>query len=449
MSEQAPPRWSIAALAGAPALSLLVYALIPLPAARRLALDYESWLVNTYNIEDRVDLAWVLPGGWLLLLGAAPLFTLAISAMAYRLLARSTTFVDPLAGRPPAIRVAIGAAVLLPWLAHLAPLALALSVGLSVEVFWWIQWHGNTEPAMELTLTRAPLVLAACAALFALLTAAWALPGAHANRSRWWLPLRWTARITWLLLVAVLALASAHGTRSWGTPGRAVFAERCDQCHVRAEALYYVKTPAEWQRTVERMKDYEYPPLYEDETDAIEQITDEDEAAVVPFLCGMRSFSDAWTFRTRCQRCHGLDDRHWEDRPPENWARVPERVARWSPYYYRPDVRDQIAAHLAATRGDEAVTFDLDAETYASLSELDLTCGSCHSVTREFERFRRADDANRQAVIRRMLARSGEVPTDAQVTALTDRWSLLIADTSMMVRLFPHDQPMRDGWMSW
>jgi len=449
MSEQTPPRWSPAAVAGVPLAVLLLYLLVPFRAARFLSLDFESWLVNQYNVDARVDVAWVAPAGWLLALGAAPLFVLALSAFGWRRLARRTSFRDPLHGLPGRVRTAAVVAVLLPFALHLAPLSLALAVGLAVEVFWWIQWHGNTQPTMELVLTRAPPVIAGCAAVFGTLTAVWALPPATRAPSRLGSLARAGARALWLLTVAALLLSSFHGLRFFGAPGRDAFIDRCHQCHVRAEALYYVKTPAEWKRTVERMKDYEYPPLYADETDAIEQVTDEDEALVVPFLCGMRSFSDAWTFRTRCQRCHGWGTRHWESRPVDNWERIPERIARWSPYYYRADVRDQVTNHLVATRGNDSITFDLEPPLYESFVDLEETCGACHSVTREFERYRRADDATRQELVQRMGARMDPPLDDAAVEELAERWTMFISDTALMVRLFPHDQPVREEGLPW
>jgi len=318
-------------------------------------------------------------------------------------------------------------------------------------VLWWIEWYGNVMPTTEWLLYNGPLVATGTTAAFGLAVCVGSLlgprrPGYAGVVARGFLLL--------LLLAsaAPLVVSAVHASRVWRTPGIPEFRETCHRCHVRSQALYFVKTPAEWERTLERMADYEYPPLYEDEVDAIEQITDEEEAVVLEFMVAMRSFPDAWTYRTRCQRCHGAPygvSPSWTPRRPEDWERIVGRHERWSPYYHRKDVRDQVVGHLVEHHADDTTTLGLDAGIYERAHELDRTCSACHALSRGDVRYRAAAPEVRREVVERMVFKMNEPLTEAEVQELSEQWAEVIADPEVFDLLFPHDRPVREGGLPW
>ncbi len=352
--------------------ALLVYMVLYHLLLRVVALDFEALAVNLYY-QDFAPPPWMVPGRVAILVGAAPLLITCLARLGYRISGHAGAATDPVSAMSRQGRVLLGVGLGLPALAFIPPFAAGMLVWLLAEAAWWVQWYHNQYTALYwLMLYGLPYLTGAVLVVVAV-AIGWAVrsPGPR-RRPR-------AALTTTILVLAGIAttplgtLGALHGSRVLPTRGSGLFASRCGECHVRTRALFFVKTPAEWERTVTRMREFEGADLDEDQAQR-----------VLGFVTGMRSFSDAWTYKTRCERCHLPGSRHaGEDRrDPAEWPAIVEGFASTSPYYYRQDVRDQIVRHLERTASEPGATLGLDAETYARFRAVGETCGLCHSLSR-------------------------------------------------------------------
>ncbi|MDP7112864.1 MAG: hypothetical protein QGH45_12920 [Myxococcota bacterium] len=424
-----------------------LWVLLPLRFARVLALDYEALFCNlAEGYPARIDTAGLAAGARWIELGSAPLFVLLFASLAYRL-TRRWGLANPL-GRPGWVPAAALCAVsMVCWHLFAMPAAHALAVWAQVEAFAWIQWADNVPAVMDWLRLEGPRyaligidVTGALGLLLAL-----ALRGGETGAA----PVRWRmwARRALTVTVVVAGLVAAapagsvfvvHGGRIGTATGMGVFADTCGQCHVRSRPLFFVKTPAEWRTTLARMRSLEGAPLDEEEAEQ-----------VLAFLCGMRSFSDRWIFRTRCQRCHRGGTGSWGDRPVEDWARVVDRMARWSPHYYRPQIREQLVSHLERTRSAPDATLGLDGDTYRSFASLDAACSPCHSVARQASRVVGLSADERRELLQQM-ERKRPVPwSAAELETLAAAYDQLLADEALRTRVLPHDRPVSQGELPW
>lgn len=421
--------------------------------ARILALDLEALVYNqAEGLTARVDHAELSAEVSLLKVAALPLVVVVTARVVYAMARWLRGTADPMGGLPLWARLGIFAAALASFHFFCGPASRALSVGLSVEAFGWIQWSGNVQPAMERILEQAPLplqaVLMAAGALVLWLslrrasTSKNTLYEGHGSKNtnigwRVWPRrlLRWgVAGVALLLLVTLAVVVGLHGGQAVAAPGLGLFSRTCGGCHIRSRPLFFIKTPAQWRTTVTRMRRLEKAPLTEDQAED-----------VIAFLSGMRAFSDAWTFRTRCQRCHGPASLWWEPRPAADWDRITRRLARFSPYYYSAPVRRQIVAHLRQTHSDEEATLGLTAGPYRSFMALADACETCHSVTRGAARTRRLDQKGVLRLLRRMNTKRAHPWSEAELPALAGIYRALVADAKLLGRLFPHDAPSEGG----
>jgi len=414
-----------------------MYFLIPFRFARILALDYEALVINLQRAhQGALDfLPW---GRFLLLYAAAPLFILFFAGWLYRMLARRGRLENPLLDMSPARRFGLGLAAFAPFAAFCVPLGHALSVWTSVEAFWWIQWYDNIAPAMNWIRVQGPPFFLPGALAGGLVLIRFAMPKTGGAS----LVIR-TARILigivfLLALAPVFAVSILHGTRLAVAPGLSVFAKNCGECHTRSRPLYFIKTPVEWRRTVTRMKEREEVPISEDEKED-----------VIAFLSGMRSFSDRWTFRTRCQRCHVTDSRHRRERRPEDWEAIAERIARHSPYYYRPDVRDQLVGYLAESRSSPGTTLGLPPADYERYRDFGRVCSACHSLSRQAEKYGDAEADQITELVRRMGRKMPKSFSAEEIADLAGTYRQIVPDTPLFDMLFPHDRPVLQGGLPW
>lgn len=422
----------------------LLYLLAWYPLARVLALDLQALLVNvaqdhspTQPAAWYADPAWSPAGELAIKFGPAPLLVLVTATLCYRLLPRRLELDQPLQGIARRHRMAIGALVWGALATAALPLALALGVWLQVEAYWWIQWYGNLDFVLEQIRQVAPLAMLPGLALVGL-WATWRSlrrpPPARRRRWRW--ARRLGAALAVLLLLAPVWVALAlHGPRVIRAPGPTVFEQKCGGCHDLALSLYYIKTPVEWQRTIKTQEQQEGVRL-----------SGPERQAVLGYLLGSRSFSNSWTFRTRCQRCHLSIS--WDDRTPADWAALTARLARWSPYYFRPDARAQVVAHLSRTRSRPDARLGLDRASYEAYQKLNSTCSRCHSLSRQAEHYRTAPAA-RTRLLRRMNRKLTRPLAPGQLSKLTQSYHRLLSDPRLLQRLFPHDLPVAEGWVPW
>lgn len=428
-----------------------LYLAVFFPLARVMGLDLEALLVNLaqdYGPSEPIlwfaKSRWIRVGKILLMCGSAPLFLLSLSSLAYRLIPGRWELESPLSRLPRGAQLALAAVSLILYLVFCFPLSLGLGVWLQVEAYWWVQWYQNLDPLMAQIRQGAPLVL---------------LPGVVAGGMwcAWCVAQPWprgdvppslgrrALRAAWLvvalpaLLVALgpLAVGAVHAARVLAAPGPGAFEARCGGCHDLALSLYYIKTPVEWERTVKTQKEEEKVPLTPDE-----------EQAVLGFLKGSRSFSDGWTFHSRCQRCH-ISTWGWADRSPAEWARVVDGLARWSPYYFRPDIKDQILRHLGRTRSGSSTLPGLSAKTHASFEATAKVCARCHSLSHGADRYQGKGAAEIRRVVQRMNRKLARPLPATQLPGLTRSYGELISDPQRFDRLFPHDRPQKDGWVKW
>jgi len=451
---QAPPKHHPGKRLGLlwpPLAGLLVYLVICLPLLNALALDYTTLLHNLelQNYDTYVvDPAWLTWGVAALKLGSLPLVLLVVAAPLYRLAARRSGRVSPIAALSPRARAGLFMAVLAPFLLFCVPLCVALAVGLAAEAYWWIQWYSNREPIMELITYKVPPLLAVGPALTGAVAAYLSLRNKRRGPRRSFQVRLALAGVHVTVILALLAttpmaLASlVHTSRFALQAGTAsTFQETCGQCHAPTRPLHFVKTPEEWRRLVTKMKVTMKASL---EPGQQEEIAD--------FLVGMRSFSDSWTFRTRCLRCHGASHKDWKKRPAKEWALLVDRVARTSPHYYQPPVTRQIKAHLAAKfspPAGEELTPAIPGGS-ASLTRMIKACTGCHYLSRGVERYQEAGQQEVRAMVRRMGARMTPRPPPAdELRDMADRYRWIIQDPERLKRLVPHDEPEREGDLPW
>ena len=433
-----PPIWPRHLLVWGAALAL--FFLGPYQVLQVLALDLESLVFNMVEgmparvrgDELALDLARIQ---W----GLTPLFVLLAARGLYALVARLRPTPCPLASGHLAARLLLVVPAAAGVVAFARPGAEALSVRYMAEAFYWIQWSANVQPAMAWVRAQTPslvypaLAVTSCFVLWLSLR-----PGSPRKGP---LP-----RVRRLILVSaglliLLFWATAGGGQATVAAlggGQALFRERCGSCHPRARALYRVKPPGAWRRTITRMCLVEGAEL--DEAEAEEVIT---------FLTNTRSFSDGWTFRTRCQRCHGLKTWSWEDRPPADWRRIVERLARWSPYFYRQPIREQIVAHLTRAASSAGATLGQTPAQYQAYQDLDRRCGVCHSLGWNADKFKGLDLARTEPMVRRMFNKNSSQLTDDQIKKLTLDYLTVATDPALFNRFFPHDLPTRTGGPRW
>jgi len=389
-----------------------------------------------------VNLDWIPAGKVAIQFAAAPLMVVIIAGLLYALARRFGRGENPLPLLPARYKALLALATLSPFAVFCMPFALGLSVWLSIEAFWWIQWYANVEPAMSFLHETAPYLLLPGIALLGILLLRWILKRPDAPRRPLLLRLFWklvTIPI-FIVLAAALLVGSVHASRFAGTdPGRKVFVQSCGSCHDLALSLYYIKAPVEWERTMKTQIEVEGVKLTSEEADD-----------VTAFLVGMRSFDDEWSLRTRCGRCHVGGHPSGEKRTPDDWRVIVERFARWSPYYYRPDIRDQLVRELVRTQGEEGATLGFAEETYERYRQVGQGCATCHALSLEMEQAREWSGEEIRDLVDRM-ARKTPLPLAGDLSAeeIVQTYRELITDDQRFDRLFPHDRPVFAGGLPW
>jgi cytochrome c2 len=207
--------------------------------------------------------------------------------------------------------------------------------------------------------------------------------------------------------------------------------ERCNKCHADGAPLYFVDSPVELRRRLVGQRIPEKARLSEEEYERI-----------AAFVTGMRSHEDKWIFRSRCARCHLLSHLAWEDRHPDDWRMIVERIARYSPTYYNQAAVAQVVSHLAEeySSGDSGPGVAGDA--YRGVRLAVRTCTGCHFISRNAEANAGMSREAALVLVRRMNDKLYEPLDDAQVVRIADAYRAIVADPATMKRLVPHDRPM-------
>ena len=414
-----------------------------------LALDAEALIENLvrdwttdYAQAPYARTDFIEPFRFAVRFGPVPLLLVFVAGAGYRLSAGEEGD-HPLSCLPGRAKAALAAVTLLPFAVAAFPLGLGLSVWVAVELYWWLEWYGDIDPSMLWLHENLPWLLMPGVAVGGIGALVFALSESpdpvvkKRRRRRWsWRLGRWLAAVP-LSAVALAGLfGAAHATRVSGLEGVDLHASACGRCHERSLPLYYVKSPDAWRRTVATHVDIERVEL-----------SDGQRAELLGFLTSMRSFSDHWTFRTRCQGCHGSTWREWQPRTAEDWEGIVGRLSWWSPYYYRADVGAQITRFLAGSGlvGGGGELLDMPPEDAEEVREVVRYCGFCHSVTYEAERYldhAAAGDGEVERMVERM---NDKLHLDLRMDEATQRdvtqsWLELVADPRLD-RLVPHDRP--------
>jgi cytochrome c553 len=371
--------------------------------------------------------------------GPVPLLLITVAGTLYRLTAGEEGS-HPLSRLSARGKILVTVLSLGPFAAAAFPLGLGLSMWTAVELYWWLEWYGDMDPTMAWIHQYAPwlllpgIVTAGIAGLvFALSESPDPVLEKQRRRSRTRRLLRVLAAVPLAVLTAASLFGAAHASRV-SNVGAEVHAEWCGRCHERALPLYYIKTPDAWERTVATHVDIERVEL-----------TPQERARLLQFLTSNRSFSDHWTFRTRCQGCHGSTWRAWEPRSADDWQGIVKRMGWWSPYFYRADVGAQITRFVAEAGlvEESGGLLDLSPAEATKVRDVVTYCGFCHSVTYQAERYAREDPAE----VRRMVVRMndkihlGLQMDDATLERITADYVELIQDLDRWDRLVPHDRP--------
>ena len=421
------------------------------PYLRILALDYHT-LVHSFRvliyggtiISDEV-VGWgevALMGGawpWLLLV-----LTGAVLGVRARLLPGQGWVLGD-GSRP--LRWLLALIALAPLALFAVPFALALSVWLMVEAFWWIQWRGEMDAHMAFLLD-ASVVVFVPGTLLAGLGGVWfALRDRRKGRN--WRSRRqvWIRRAVGGLVVGPVVLANValglgifhHALNAWRALGKiGLYQSRCGECHAPAAPLLNVYTPEEWRYRMEKTHLRTKANLSDDEMEE-----------VFTFIRGMRSFTDAWTFRSRCQRCHFVSYLSWDDRHPEDWEMIVDRVGRYAPPYYEPAVKRQVVSYLSEAYGSEDEGPGIHGEAYQRARALIRRCSSCHYVSRRAGANQAISEEQALRLVARMSSKMVQPLSDDEVRRFAETYREIVADPERLRRLVPHDRPMLTGGLPW
>lgn len=398
---------------------------------------WQDWWYPTSAPAWYIKLGWIPVGKALLLFAATPLFVAVFASVIYRIFGQSEA--NPLTNLTPKCKVLAGVIMAGLFGAFSWPFSQALSTWLWAEAFWWIQWHDNIDPGMTFFLGTVQYLIFPGFLFAGVLVTTCTLKKKNEKKKSLKIKMVFLPVILLIVISAAALVACApRAARIYSTPGQKIFEVKCGDCHTRALALYYLKTPSEWKRTMQTQVEVEGVRLSEKELDD-----------VTAFMLAMRSYPDAWTFRTRCQRCHGFSYLSWDKRREEDWEAITGRLARWSPYFYRDDAATQVVAHLAKTRSDPKATLGLPEKKYDQYHKTDLLCGACHSLSIETDKYKGAKPDKIHTLFARMRRKAPANFEDVNQPELERAYSELISDPELLSRLFPHDRPILSGGLPW
>ena len=423
-----------------PVLSCLVAGFLVVgvvwPLLSVAALEVETLLVNLFE-QQAVSLSALPYLRSLVLFAPLPLAVLLGLGLGGRL-AGMLGGTNPLRSCPDGARSLLVVLASVLFVLGSLPLAVAVSSWVALEVYDWIEWLYELNPTMEAVFAGVPVLFLPGAWLLAIHGARWAFGSGHSVRSS---PgrLRSFIRPFSQVLAAICLLATAlvgcvvapQLTRIVTAPSSKSFEEHCGSCHFRTAALNFKKTPEAWKRSLEKMHDL-----------TGESIPETAMVDIEGWLLAVRSRSPSNVFHSHCSRCHGLSSRRWEARSEEDWGFLVERVARWSPVFYGPEVRRTLREELVRRRGDEAAELGLGPERWSRSLEVIRRCGVCHSISWNADRYREDGMEAALPLVERMNQKMVDRLEPGELEQLARDYLELIEDPQEFERLVPHDRPL-------
>jgi mono/diheme cytochrome c family protein len=318
------------------------------------------------------------------------------------------------------------------------PLAVALSSWVALEAYEWIEWLYDLNPTMEAVFAGVPALFLPGAWLLAFRGSRWAFgPGQPIRTPPGRLQRLVKPFSQGLAAMCVLATAGVgcavapQLVRIVTAPSSKPFEEHCGSCHFRTAALNFKRTPEAWSRSLATMQELAGGTIPAEELQDIER-----------WLVAVRSRSPNSVFHSHCSRCHGLSSRRWEARSEEDWAFLVERVSRWSPVFYGPEVRRTLTEELVRRRGDEGAELGLGPERWSRSLEVIRRCGVCHSISWNADRYREDGMEAALPLVERMNQKMVDRLEPRELEQLARDYLELIEDPREFERLVPHDRPL-------
>ena len=356
---------------------------------------------------------------------------------------------DPLRTRgpyPPLLSVAMLAASALLTIFVLTPQLYVLAVATLRASFVWVTWYGGVfDWAVEFLIYApwipAPFILVMVflllRRLLVELVRRWRPPHRSGPRPLWVRALQVTIGIPLLasgLALAVLLTVPAlsHGAGYYLTGGGSLQRDRCSRCHSPYRPFHFIKTPALWKTTVNRMRRLEGAP-----------IDDEDQARITRYLVATAALKDDWIFRAKCLSCHSRGEITHEPRTAEEWRLIIGRVAKISPYAYRADWRGQLERFATGELSAPAPAAGTPgASALADKLIFERVCGRCHDLTTALS----ADLGSREAVVDRMIRKVPSLVRGQDRAAILRFMGRAPAGREHQEDLFPHDRMVWPQW---
>ena len=405
------------------------------PLLRMAALEVETLVVNLY--EQQSSSLEVLP---LLrnitLWGPLPWLVLVGLAVGYRI-AAPTGVRNPLVGLPVRARQVLRLASVLLCGVGSVPLAVALASWIALEAYDWVEWLYDLNPTMEAIFLVVPPLFLPGAWLLSWRLSGWALSRERVESNpgrigRLVQPLgRFAAAVLVTASCVVGCAAAPQMSRIVRAPSAHSFESHCGGCHFRTAALNFKKTPEAWNASLATMQGLAGGTIPPDDLERVED-----------WLVAVRSRTPSEVFHTRCSRCHGLSHRSWEPRAEEDWSMLVDRIGRWSPVFYGPEIRTMLTEELVRRHGDEDADLGLGDEAWQRSMNVARRCSPCHSMSWNADRYREGGLEEALPLVRRMNQKMVDPMTEDEVEELAKDYLELLSDPDRFDRLFPHDRPL-------
>ncbi len=244
------------------------------------------------------------------------------------------------------------------------------------------------------------------------------------------LPVAAVMAVSGVAFIPLAVLQGVNAARTGFTPGRSVQRKKCSVCHSHHRPDHYIKEPAQWRITVDRMRDLEGA-----------QLSDQEAETITAYLETERSYSDAWIFRARCLRCHSRGRITTRPKTAEEWELIINRAARTTPYAFRSEWTRQMTRYAISTLATDA---DHAAKDVEAKVKFEKACGYCHRLSLALK----PDPPTKDwaGVVRRMAEKSPPLVPEGDIPMIADYMATLNVESKMFKTMFPHDEAIEAKW---
>lgn len=336
--------------------------------------------------------------------------------------------------------VALIAAALVTWYLWI-PAVYVLALSVIREIFPWFVWYKQYERATAVILNKELWKPLPFLFLLTFFVVRWLVRKIlKVKRETEKRPPRAWRVARALILIAVLGASGAYflaglaanavyQVRTFPPTGMTLQRQKCSLCHPAYRPFHYMKEPEQWRLTVERMRRVNEAPIDEAQ-----------EEKIIAYLMRRNTYSDAWLFRAKCGRCHGLDEITQQQRTAEEWRLIARRLQRLSVYAFRDEWLRQIGNHT----DKQLATQPPDGEARKKKVQFEQRCGACHAL--HLVRREEAVAAGADELIARMTTKVPGSFTVAEQETIAGYLVELPAAEAEFKSLFPHDYPVEAAW---